>query len=148
MQGGAGPGRPQGRKAVVFLACCDGVELHYELLAKVWGAVTGAPLLAAAGGGGSGGGRSGSSGGSGGGGGAGGRSGSGSGGAGGAGCGSSDAGPSVFKLHGDMAQAQRTAAFLQFTQVRAHLCRPRAECVCVRARARGRVRALAQLSRR
>lgn len=25
----------QGRKAVVFLSSCDGVELHYELLVKV-----------------------------------------------------------------------------------------------------------------
>jgi len=33
---GQGDGQgTQGRKAVVFISSCDGVELHYELLVKV-----------------------------------------------------------------------------------------------------------------
>ncbi|KAF5831921.1 P-loop containing nucleoside triphosphate hydrolase protein [Dunaliella salina] len=44
-KGGEDGSQNQGRKAVVFLSSCDGVELHYELLVKVWEAATGAPLL-------------------------------------------------------------------------------------------------------
>lgn len=43
---------------------------------------------------------------------------------------SSSTEPCVYKLHGDMAQAQRTANFLRFTQVRRRIC-PTTSCVYV-----------------
>ncbi|GAX79754.1 hypothetical protein CEUSTIGMA_g7195.t1 [Chlamydomonas eustigma] len=66
------PAGGEGRKVVVFLSSCDGVELHHQLLGGFWDAACGSPLLEVP----------------------------------------------LLKLHGDMPQPQRTAAFLKFSQAK------------------------------